>query len=590
MIRTLILTLLLFVPAHSSFAEAPYGLAMVGTPKYTAQDTHLTYANPDAPKGGVMKQAAIGTFDTVNPYTIKGTAARGLNLIYDRLMRRVWDEPFTMYPLIAKSYEMADDRSWITFTIDERARFHDGTPITVDDVEFSFNTLKESGRPNMRRVYKLVSTVKKTNTTITFEFGEGADAETPLILAMMPVLSKTYWNAHGFDSTTLDAKPFTNGSYRIEKIDAGRQITFKRVADYWAKDLLVNKGHHNFDTLTFDYYRDNTVAFEAFKSSEYDFHIEYDAGKWASAYDFPSVIDGAVTANSISHQRPERLRAMIFNTRRAPFDDIRVREALNLLFDFEWINQNLFYGQYKRINSYYPNSELSARGIPSALEMDILKPFKDTLPAAIFDDTYTPPVNDTPQTRRVNMRKANALLNDAGWIVEDGKRIKNKQTFTFEMLIGAPEHEKIALHFKNSLKKMGIDMTIRVADTAAFQDRLSDYSYDMTMYKWNNSLSPGAEQLLYWGCAAANESSRWNYAGICDPAIDSIAANIAQAKTRDNLVAHARAMDRILSHGQYIIPLYYAGADFAAYNTKIKRPPETPIYGMVTETWWMDKK
>lgn len=564
-----------------------FGLAMVGTPKYTETDTHLTYAAPDAPKGGTLKQAAIGTFDTVNPYTIKGKAARGLNLIYDRLMGRVWDEPFTMYPLIAKSYEMADDRSWISFTIDERARFHDGSPITVDDVAFSFETLKEHGRPNMRRVYQLVNDVQQTGNTIKFTFGDGADEETPLILAMMPVLSKTYWSANEFNTTTL--KPIiTNGPYRIKNIDPGRQITFERVDDYWAKDLLPNKGHFNFDTMVFDYYRDNTVAFEAFKSGEYDLQVEYNAGKWAGDYDFPSVISGDVTAVAIPHQRPERARAMIFNTRRAPFDDIRVREALNLLFDFEWINHNLFYDQYKRIDSYYPNSELAARGAPDALEQDILAPFKDSLSSAVFGESYAPPVNDTPQMRRANMRKADALLKDADWVIQNGKRVKDGKPFTFEMLLGAPEDEKIALHFKRSLEKMGIEMNIRVLDTAAFQDRLNEYNYDMTTYYWQNSLSPGAEQLLYWGCKAKDEPSRWNYAGICHPAIDAIAGNIAKVKSREELVAHARALDRILTHGQYIVPLYYAGADFVAYKSIIKRPAETPIYGMVTETWWME--
>jgi ABC-type oligopeptide transport system substrate-binding subunit len=584
-----ILTIIIF-PARAE----QYGLAMVGTPTYTAGDTHLSYANPDAPKktaqeGGILKHAAIGTFDTVNPYTIKGKAAGGLTLIYDRLMRRVWDEPFTMYPLIAKSYDMPEDRSQISFTLDERARFHDSTSITVDDVEFSFKTLRDFGRPNMRRVYRLVSSIQKTDDTITFIFGAGADAETPLILAMMPVLSETYWTENEFDTTTLSPDILTNGPYRIQSIDPGRQIVYERVPDYWAKDLLVNRGHHNFERIIYDYYRDNGVAFEAFKAGEYDLHVEFDAGKWARDYDFPAVKDGKIIAETIPHSRPERLRAMIFNTRRTPFDDRRVREALNLLFDFEWINQNLFFGQYKRINSYYPNSELAARGMPDDTQTCVLSSFGDDLPESVLGKSYIPPTNDTPQNRRANMRKADQLLKEAGWVVQDGKRVKNGSPFTFEMLLGAPAHEKIALHFKQSLAKMGIEMTIRVLDTAAFQDRLKDYNFDMTTHHWNNSLSPGAEQLLYWGCKAKDEQARWNYAGICHPAIDKISATLAKAKTRKNLVAYARSLDRILTHGQYIIPLYYAGADYYARKSTIHRPAVTPLYGVVTETWWMEE-
>jgi microcin C transport system substrate-binding protein len=580
---------LLFIPASAfSQEKTSFGLAMHGAPKYDASATHVDYVNPDAPKGGSIRMnAAIGTFDTLNPYSIKGKAAQGLSMVYDRLMGRVWDEPFTLYPLIAKKANVPDDRSSIEFEIDERAKFHDGTPITTDDVLFSFETLRDHGRPNMRRVYQLVQKTTKTPTSIKFELSPGYDRETIMILAMMPVLSKAYWTGKTFDSTTLDM-PVLNGPYKIASIEPGRRIIYERVADYWGKDLLVNAGHNNFERVIYDYYRDDTVAFEAFKAGDLDLRREFDAGKWASAYDFPAAKDGRVTLDALPHGRPERVRAFIFNTRRAPFDDIRVRKAFDLIFDFEWANKNLFHGQYASINSYYPNSELAATGEPSAAETAILEPFRDKLDPAIFGPAYAPPVS-TDESRRQNMQKADALLKEAGWKVVDGKRMKDGKPLTFEITLGAPEDEKLALHFKRSLEKMGITPSIRVIDSAAYIGRLNEYDYDMTLYYWLSTLSPGTEQILYWGCAAAKEPSRWNYAGICDPAVDAISSAIAMAKTREDLVAHVRALDRILTHGHYMIPLSYSGKDYVAYWKPVHRPEKTPLYGIVLETWWGDQ-
>lgn len=561
---------------------------MHGTPKYNAQSTHLDYVNPEAPKGGSIKHSAIGSYDTINPYSIKGKAAQGLNLVYDRLMARVWDEPFSMYPLIAESYEMPEDRSSITFHLNPAARFHDGNAITAEDVLFSFETLKAEGRPNMRNVYKLVSTAEITGErSVKFTFGQGYDEETALIIAMMPVLSKSWWNGRTFDSTTLDI-PNLNGPYTIESLDVGRSITFKRKDDYWAKDLLVNRGQYNFDRITYDYYRDDTVAFESFKAGNTDIRREFDIGKWSAAYDFPSLIEGKVVKDAIPHQRPERVTSFIFNTRRAPFDDIRVREALNLLFDFEWANKNLYHGQYKRISSFFPNSELAAKGSPSSAELEILEPWRAKLSPSVFGQAYQPPHSGTPMQIRENMRKADQLLKAAGWEVVNGKRMKNGKPFTFEILIGAPEDEKITLHFRRSLEKMGITARIRVLDAAAYRGRMNVYDFDMTLYYWLSSLSPGTEQILYWGCAAADEQARWNYPGICNPAIDAIAGAVAQTKERESLVAHMHALDRILTAGHYIVPLYYAGEDYFSYTADIKRPEVTPIYGAVLESWWMD--
>ncbi len=564
------------------------GLAMHGNPKYADDFQHLDYVNPDAPKGGTLKQAAIGTFDNLNPYAIKGKAAQGLNLVYDRLMQRVWDEPFTMYPLIAESVNIPEDRSSITVHINPAARFHDGSPVTAEDVLFSFETLRDSGRPNMRRIYRLVDEAKIIDErTVYFHFGEGYNRETVMILAMMPVLSKTWWDGREFDSTLLEP-PLLNGPYKIAEVDPGRRIVYERVADYWAKDLPVNKGQYNFDKVIYEYYRDDTVAFEAFKAGNLDFRREWDAGKWATAYNFPAIKNGEVIAEPLPHGRPERVRSLIFNTRRPPFDDRRVREALNYVLDFNWINTNLYHGQYQRISSFFPNAYLAAKGEPSEKELALLEPFHDDLPAEVFGPAWQPPQANDQRAQRENLRKADTLLREAGWNIKDGKRV-NEQTgqhFTFDILLDSPEDEKLALSFINGLKRLGITASARALDAAAFRGRLNEYDFDMVLYHWVNSLSPGTEQMLYWSCESANIPARWNYPGICNPAVDALAAGIANAQDSDDLIAHARALDRVLSWGHYTVPLYYAGKDYAAYRNFIQRPKTTPLYGMVMESWW----
>lgn len=571
-------------------APAPlHGLAMHGAPKYGPDFTHLDYVNPDAPKGGRLIQAVVGTFDSLNPYAIRGTAAQGMHFYYDRLMARVWDEPFTLYPLIAERVEIPEDRSSITVHINEAARFHDGSPITAEDVLFSFETLKNDGRPNMRRVYGLVERAEITGPhSVHFAFGDGYDRETVMIIAMMPVLSKAWWNGRDFDSATLEP-PLSNGPYRIVSFEAGRRIVYERVPDYWAADLPVNRGHFNFERIVFDYYRDESVALEAFTAGNTDLRREWDAGRWASSYDVPAVRDGRIIRETIDHGRPERTRALIFNSRRPPFDDIKVRQALSHLLDFEWINRNLFHGQYKRIDSYFSNSELAATGLPTDDELALLEPLRAYLSDDVFGEAWAPPTAGGPQEMRAFMLKADALLREAGWVVQNGRRVREDnpaRQFRFEIIVNAPDDEKIALHFRRSLERMGIDATIRVLDTSAFIGRLGQYDYDMVLYQWQNSLSPGTEQVLYWTCMAAEQQSRWNYAGICNEAVDSLSYGIASAYSRDDLVAHARALDRVLTHGWYMIPLHYAGTDFVAYRNAIRRPDTIPLYGMVLENWW----
>ncbi len=567
-----LLTIALLILSSPAFAEEKlgqkfgqkFGLAMVGEPKYNARSPSLDYANPRAPKGGTLRQAATGSFDTLNPYSIKGRAPEGMSLVFGRLMARVWDEPFTMYPQIAQSVEVPEDRSSITFHLNPAAKFHDGTAITTEDVLFSYSTLKAEGRPNMRQIYKLATPKVIDKKTIKFSFNGDYDRETVMIMAMMPVLSKAYWSGKAFDKTTLKL-PLGSGPYKILSAEPGKRIVYERVKDYWGKNLLVSRGHHNFDKVVYEYFRDDTVAFESFKKGDLDLRREWDAGNWNSTYDFPALKEGKIAKENLKHGRPDKVRGFIFNTRRFPFDDIRVRQALNLFFDFDWVNKNLFYDQYNHIDSFYPNTDL-AREVAKA------------------------PV-EAPKNLREKLRMGNELLEEAGWTIRNGKRTykKSGKSMSFEILLDNPDDEKIALSLSRSLKKMGIEANVRVLDSAAFRGRLNDYNYDMILHYWFSTLSPGTEQNLYWSCAAAKEPSRWNYAGICDPKIDALAKSIPTARSRQELAAKTQQLDRRLWEGTYMIPLYHNPVDFVAYWKHLKHPTFNPLYGMVIETWWMDK-
>jgi ABC-type oligopeptide transport system substrate-binding subunit len=564
------------------------GLAMVGEPKMPPGFTHLDYANPNASQGGTLHQSATGTFDTLNPFSLKGKSAQGLNLSYDRLMGRSWDEPFTLYPLIAERAEVPDDRSSLTVFINPAAKFQDGSPITADDVIFSFNTLKEKGRPNMRQVYKLVSKVEKTGPNgVKFTLGPIYDRETVMILAMMPVLSKAYWTGKDFDRTTLKP-PVSSGPYKIVSVEPGRRIVYERDRAYWANDLPINKGLYNFDRISYDYYRDETVAFESFKSGNVDIRMEFDPGRWTTAYDFPAIKTGQVRKEAIPHGRVEKMWGFIFNMRRAPFNDIRVRKALSLMIDYDWINQNIFHGQYKPLTSFYANSSLAASGLPSPAELALLDPFRTQLPPEVFGPAWAPAASGTPAANRANHKQADALLKKAGWVVRNGKRVNAKtgKPLTFEIILQTSDDEKVALSFRRSLARLGIDVALRTLDTAAFRDRLNTFEYDMTLYFWLNTLSPGTEQMIYWGCEAAKQEGRFNFSGICTPATDSLAKAIPSVRTREDLIAHTRALDRVLTWSHIAIPLFYSGQDLIAAKKGFQHPKTTALYGNVMENWW----
>ena len=565
---------------------------MAGQPKMAHNFTHLDYADPAAPQGGTLHLSATGTFDTLNPFSLKGKSAQGLNLSYDRLMGRSWDEPFTLYPLIAERAVVPEDRSSITFYVNPKATFQDGSPITANDVIFSFTTLKEKGRPNMRQVYKLVSSVTKTGSNgVMFKLGAGYDRETVMILAMMPVLSKAYWTDKEFDKTTLTA-PVTSGPYKIVTVDPGRRVVYQRDRTYWGNDLPINKGLYNFDKISYDYYRDETVAFESFKSGNVDIRTEQDPGRWTMAYDFPAIKNGQTRKETIKHGRVERTWGFIFNLRREPFNDLHLRKALSLMVDYAWINQNIFHGQYKPTTSFYPNSELAAVGTPSSAELALLEPFRKDLPAEVFGQAWQPPASGTPAANRVAQREADTLLKNAGWIIRDGKRVNQKtgKPLAFEILLQTADDEKVALSFRRALAKLGITVTLRVLDTAAFRDRLNGFDYDMTLYFWQNTLSPGTEQMIYWGCEAAKQEGRFNFSGICTPASDSLAKGIPSVHTRDELISRTRALDRVLTWSHIMIPLFYSGKDMLGASNGFHHPSKTALYGNVMENWWFEAK
>lgn len=582
-IRCLLALLLLFPSA--AYAEHSHALAMHGQALYPADYKYFDYVNPGAPKGGDLKTSKSGSFNNLNNHVILGNNAEGLEMLNDKLMQRAWNEPFTLYGLVAESIDISDDRSWITFHLNKNAKFHDGHPMTAEDVLYSYEMFRKHGHPVRRRVYGLITEAKILSPhDIKFTFGEGFDRESPLILAIMPVLPKHYWEKHEFSKTTLEP-PLGSGPYKIKSVEPGRKLVYERVQDYWAKDLPVNVGLYNFDTITFTYYRDEDIALESFKAGDYNLRQEYNIHKWMKSYDFKALSEGKVIKEEIAHQRPEWLRAMIFNTRRPLFQDRHVREALGLMFNFDWINKNLFFDAFHRISSAYPNSELAARGKPEGEELAQLEKFKTELPPEVFGDAWQAPSGDL----RDNQRKAMALLKEAGWIYKDQNLVNEKtgEAFGFEILLNDPADEKIALEFTRALKKIGIAARVRTVDSAQFTGRLDSYDYDMVMHRWINSLSPGNEQLNYWGTAASKNKGARNYAGIESPAVDALCSGIAQSMDRQTLVARTRALDRALMWGYYMIPMHYLGRDLIAYSTDIKRPEAVPIYGIVREAWWM---
>ena len=570
-----------------SGAAPSHGIAMHGAPKYGAGFDHLDYVNPGAPKGGELRRAVTGTFDNLNPFIIKGVPAHGRHLVFESLLKRVWDEPFSLYGLIAESIEAPDDRSSVTFVLRPEARFHDGSPITVDDVVFSWEILKEQGRPNHRLYYRQVRSVERPDgRSVRFIFDAASpDRELPLIMGLMPILSKSYYTAVTFEETTLDP-PIGSGPYRVESVDAGRRIVYRRDPDYWGRGLPINRGQHNFDRIRYDYYRDGDVMMEAFKANEYDLRQEYSAKRWATAYDFPAAADGRVKLERLPHGRPSGMSAFVFNTRREIFADRAVRHALAHAFDFAWVNKTLLHGAYVRTRSIFDNSELGSRGVPQGRERDLLEPFRDRLPRELFEDTYRPPAVDGGV--RANLKAARRLLTEAGWTVHEGslQRAADGLPMAFEILLVDPANERIALSFARNLERLGVEARVRTVDASQYQYRLNAYDFDMTVYGWGMSLSPGNEQAYYWSTWAATQEGTRNYPGVRDSVVDELVDRMTEARDRDAFVGIVRAMDRVLLWGHYFVPLYHLNDDRIAYWNKLGRPGVIPLYGIVLDAWW----
>jgi microcin C transport system substrate-binding protein len=591
------LALLLSCPAHADTAPQA-ALAMHGAPKYGTGFTHFDYVNPDAPKGGVLKLGATGTFNSLNPFIVRGDPALGLatgylSLLYEPLMSRSWDEPFTLYGLIAETVEVPDDRSSITFNLNPAAHFSDGQPITADDVLFSYQTLRDKGRPNHRTYYKKVATAEKlSDRRIKFTFKPNMDGsidkEMPLIMGLMPVLPAHDWKDRDFNQTTLRI-PIGSGPYKIVRLDPGRSITYERDSDYWGRDLPVERGLYNFDTVHIDYYRDDGIALEAFKAGQYDLRRESNATKWTTSYDFPAVTDGRVKLEKLEHHRTEPAYGFVFNTRREPFRDPAFRAALEYSFDSGWINRNIFHGLYKRVDSFFPNSELVAPPLPEGKELTLLEPYKSQLPPEIFTTPVKPPETDGSEASlRTNLLKAEAMLRAAGYTLKDDQLYAPHSTepVSFEILLGDPAEEKLALTWTRALKRLGVAARVHTVDASQFQARMAAFNYDVTTYKWINTLSPGNEQIFFWGSDAADQQGSRNYAGVHDPVVDALANAIPAASSRDDLVMAAHALDRVLMAGHYVVPFYYLGADDIASWAHFHHPAAMPLYGTVLETWW----
>ncbi|MBL6929400.1 MAG: ABC transporter substrate-binding protein [Rhodospirillales bacterium] len=585
----LLATMLLLWNVGGAEAAKGHALAMHGTPKYGPDFKHFDYVNPDAPKGGTVRRASTGGFDSFNPFIIKGEAAIGLGLTYDTLTETSHDEPFTHYGLLAETIETPEDRSWVQFTLRKEARWHDGKTVTADDVLFSFNMLREKGAPFYRFYYASVERAEKIDErTVKFVFKPGDNRELPLILGQLSVLPKHYWETRDFNKTTLEP-PLGSGPYRIKSFEAGRRIVYGRVADYWGKDIALNVGRHNFDEISYDYYRDRTVQLEAFKAGAFDFRVENSSKNWATAYDVPAVNKGLLVKDTFKHSRSSGIQGFVFNTRRDIFTDKRVRQALTYAFDFEWSNKNLFYSQYRRTRSFFDNSELAAKGLPGKDELEILEPFRGKIPDEVFTKEYQPPETDGTGRIRSNLRIADKLLKDAGWVIKDQKRVhaETGAALDFTITLVSPEFERISLPFAKNLKRLGVEARVRTVDTAQYLRLLETFDFDMITFVWGQSLSPGNEQRNFWGSAAATQKGSRNFIGINDPIIDELIEKLIAAPDRESLVAHCRALDRVLQWGHYLVPQFHLGADRIAYWDVFGRPKITPQDGAQFDAWWI---
>jgi peptide/nickel transport system substrate-binding protein len=578
-------------PVPKPTAEhAAYAIAMHGAPAMPPDFTAMRYVNPDAPKGGRLIASVLGTFDSLNPLIVKGIAVQQMRgYVIESLLARGNDEPFTLYGLLARSVETDDARSTVTFRIDPRARFSDGSPVLAEDVLFSWRLLRDKGRPNHRLYYAKVTHAEALDRlTVQFDFGGVPDRELPLILGLMPVLPKHAVNAETFEETSM-TPPIGSGPYRVTEVKPGASVTLTRNPDYWGRDLPINRGLWNFDEVRIDYFREANSQFEAFKRGLYDFRVENEPLRWHDGYNFPAARSGDVVRATIKTGMPEPTECLVFNTRRPVFADIRVREALLLLFDFDWINRNYFFGLYSRAGGFFPGSELSAYGrAADAAELKLLQPFLPTLRADVVDGSYRLPGSDGSGRDRTALRRALTLLEQAGYRL-DGTVLRKRDSgepLTFEILVATRDQERIALAFARDVKRAGIEVSVRAVDAVQFDQRRLSYDFDMIPNRWDQSLSPGNEQSFYWGADAADTPGTRNYMGAKDPAIDAMIAAMLRARERPAFVDAVRALDRVLISGHYVVPVYSVQEQWIARWNRIEMPKATALTGYLPETWW----
>ncbi len=571
-----------------SLAAGQHALTLYGEPaKYPASFKHFDFVNPDAPKGGELRQSGFGGFDSLNPFINKGVAADDIGLIYDTLTRHSLDEPFTEYGLLAEKIEVAPDHSWVRFYLRPQARFHDGQAVTAADVVFTFDALMKDGAPQYKAYYADVAKATAEDAQrVRFDFKRSNNRELPLILGQLPVLPKHWWSNREFNKGNLEI-PLGSGPYKVADVAAGRSIRYERVKDYWGNELAVNRGFYNFDSILIDYYRDTTVALEALKAGQFDYWLEVSAKNWASAYDVPAVKDGRLHKEEITNHNPTGMQGFVFNIRRPLFQDPRVREALGLLFDFEWTNKQLFNGAYTRTHSYFENSELAASGLPGSDELKILEPLRAKLDPKVFNSVFEVPRSDASGIIREQQRRAYQLLQEAGWKIVDDKMVDaDGKPVSLEFLLAQTDFERVLLPYKRNLADLGIELVIRRVDVSQYINRLRSRDFDMIVGGFGQSSSPGNEQREYWHSASADNPGSRNFIGLKDPAVDSLVEGLINADSRQSLVAHTRALDRVLLAGHYVIPNWHIKTWRVAYWDRLQHPEVTPLYDVGLMTWW----
>jgi len=576
----------------SAAAEPRHGIAMHGEPALPPDFNNLPYANPDAPQGGVLRQAITGSFDSLNPFIVMGQKPFGSGTyVVESLLGRNWGEPFSLYGLLAETVDVSDDRQTVTFKLRPEAKFSDGTPVTAEDVVFSMETLRDKGLPRFKTYYSKVNSIETPDERTIVMKQDSGDRELPLLLGLMPIIPKHYWKDRKFDATSLD--PFIgSGPYMFGEIKPGEAVVYRKNPDYWGKDIAFNRGLWNFDEIRLDYFRDSNAAFEAFKKGLADFRVEADPVRWSTGYDFPAAKEGKVVRETIPQKTPAPASGFAFNTRRPIFADPRVREALIGAFDFEWANANLFSSLYQRTYGYYSGSELSSRGLAAdARELALLGDAAKKIPPAMLDGTYQLPQTDGSGRDRKSLRKVVDLLKEAGYQITDKGlvNVKTGEPFSFTISVATKEQEKIALHYQRTLRQIGIDARVRLVDAAQFSRVLQEYDFDIAPATWYNSLSPGNEQSFYFGSGAARTPGTRNYPGIADPDVDRMIDALTAAQTREDLVAAVHALDRLLVAGHYVVPLYDAGGQWVARWNTVEHPEQQPLPGFEASAVWRKK-